>query len=81
MSRSFKIPIWKEGKGSERRVIRRTIRRVINRVVRDIKNLKDFDSYEIPNSKIIVSDYRYSDFMIDFRDTKSKEKISKYSRK
>lgn len=82
MSRSFKIPIWKDGKGSERKVIRRTIRRVINNVVKNIKSLKDLDSYEIPNSRTVVNDYNYSDYSIDFRSKRfSQEERAKYSRK
>ena len=82
MSRSFKVPVWKEGKGSERKSIRRTIRRVIKNVVKSIKSLKDLDSYEIPNSKTIVNDYNYSNYTIDLRGKNfSQEEKAKYSRK
>ena len=47
MSRSFRVPIWKDGLSSEHRQFRRRIRRRIKSIVKGIKLLIDKDSYEL----------------------------------
>lgn len=66
MSRSKKKPICKD-KGIGSNIYNRTIRRIQKSKVRDIINLKDIEFYDIPNSKVIVNDYDYYDFIIDYR--------------
>lgn len=77
MSRSFKIPIWKDGLPSEHRQFRRKIRRRIKSVVKGIKLLIDKESYELPHPKVLVNDYDWSDFTLDFRGDSENEKYSR----
>lgn len=68
MAKSRKLPIWKDGKADEHRLMRRRIRRTSNLKVKDILSLIDKESYEIPNPHSIVNDYDWSDYTIDYRD-------------
>ena len=65
MSKSFKLPIIKDK--TDHKFFRRTVRRIVNQKIKDIKNLVDLDSYEIPNTKTIVNDYDYCDYILDLR--------------
>lgn len=67
MSKSYKLPIYKDGTADAHRFFRRKIKRAIRQKVRDIKNLLDVDSYELPSSKSIVNDYDWSDYKLDYR--------------
>lgn len=69
MSRSKKKPIYKDKQYGYQtvKIHNRIIRRVQNNKIRDIINLKDIESYDIPNSKIIIDDYNYIDYIIDLR--------------
>lgn len=68
MSRSKKLPIYKDGKACKHRLMRRRIRRSIKLKVKDILSLIDKDSYNLPNPKTIVNDWDWSDYKIDFRE-------------
>lgn len=72
MARSIKLPIYKDGKAKDHRLMRRRIRRTSNLKIKDILSLLDKESYDIPNAKTIVNDYDWSDYMFDFRDFTSK---------
>lgn len=67
MTRSVKLPIYKDGTAKEHRLFRRRIKRLIRQKVRDIKNLKDPELYEIPNPKSLVNDYDWCDYIFDMR--------------
>lgn len=83
MSRSFRIPIVKAACNTAwSKTFKRKIRRRIRNVIKDIKNLSDLESYEIPSPKTIVNDWDVIDYKIDFRKRYySKEDREKYSRK
>ena len=68
MSKSRKLPIYKDGLAKEHRLMRRRIRRSIKLKVKNILSLIDKDIYDIPNSKSIVNDWDWSDYKIDFRE-------------
>lgn len=70
MSKSYKLPIYKDGTADAHRFFRRKIKRIIRQKVRDIKNLLDVDSYELPSSKSLVNDYDWSDYKLDYRFVK-----------
>lgn len=67
MSKSYKLPIYKDGSADAHRFFRRKIKRAIRQKVRDIKNLQDPDTYEIPAPKTLVNDYDWSDYKFDYR--------------
>lgn len=70
MSKSRRLPIYKDGFAREHRMMRRRIRRSIKLKVKDILSLIDKDIYDIPNPKTIVNDYDWSDYTIDHRTTR-----------
>lgn len=67
MSKSYKLPIYKDGTADAHRFFRRKIKRAIRQKVRDIKNLRDPETYEIPAPKTLVNDYDWSDYKFDYR--------------
>jgi len=56
MSRSFKLNIYKETSKGRKRWYWRTIRRVQKEFLKQFK--------EIPDKRIIINDYNYSDYTI-----------------
>lgn len=72
MSRSYKKPIFKDKGVVTHKRYRRIIRRVQNSYIRKhLKAMMDDDDAVIPNKKSIVSDYDYSDYIIDFYHMKN----------
>ena len=67
MAKSRKLPIYKDGLAKEHRLMRRRIRRSIKLRVKDILSLIDKDIYDIPNSKSLVNDYDWCDYVLDYR--------------
>lgn len=67
MSKSKKLPIYKDGSGSLHKFLRKRIRRVTKMKVKDILSLLDKESYDIPNPKTIVNDYDWCDYVLDYR--------------
>lgn len=67
MSRSKRLPYIKDngGRGAHK-VYRRKIRRKIRQSVRDISNLSDIETYEIPNPRTIVNGYNWCDYWFDY---------------
>lgn len=70
MSRSKKVPLIKDKPRNYKKssFYWRKVRRVINEKVKLIK--KNVDDTMIPDPKIIVNDYDYCDYIIDFRNEK-----------
>lgn len=54
MSKSKKVPIYKDHGIARHNEFRRKIKRRIRQKVRDIINLIDKDSYELPHPKVKV---------------------------
>lgn len=67
MSKSKKLPIYKDSGAAHHSKLRRIVKRRIRQKVRDIINLIDKDSYEIPNPKSIICDWDWCDYTFDFR--------------
>lgn len=67
MSKSYKLPIYKDKGICHHKFFRRKIKRLIRQKVKDIKNLLDIESYEIPNFKSLVNDYDWCDYILDYR--------------
>jgi hypothetical protein len=69
MSRSRRQPIIKDRpkNGKKSSAYWRIVRRVINQKVRDfVDEIPENDT--LPDPKIIVDDYNYCDYIIDYRD-------------
>lgn len=85
MSRSRKQPITKDRPRNSKKSTNywRIVRRVINQKVRDfVDEIPENDT--LPDPKIIVDDYNYCDYVIDYRKPKrriSEEYIEKQKRK
>lgn len=69
MSRSKRKPIYKD-KGWEYNTYNKRIRRVQKQKTKDIINLIDFETYNIPLNREIVNDYNICDFIMDLRHNK-----------
>lgn len=70
MSRSRKLPIYKDGstrKNSWHKCLRRKVKRRIRQAVKDIIRLRDYEEYEIPASKALINDYDWCDYILDYR--------------
>lgn len=67
MSKSKKVPIYKDHGIARHNEFRRKIKRRIRQKVRDIINLIDKDSYELPHPKVLVNDWDWCDYILDYR--------------
>lgn len=67
MSRSKKLPIYKDGNSDYHTCLRRRVKRRIRQVVKDIKNLADPDTYELPAPRAIINNYDWCDYILDYR--------------
>lgn len=72
MSRSKRKPIYKD-KGWEHDNYNKAIRRVQKQKIKDIINLRDVETYNIPLGREIVNDYNVCDFVIDLRYENNKK--------
>lgn len=70
MSRSKRKPIYKD-RGDNN--YNKAIRRVQKQIIKDIINLRDIESYNIPLEREIVNDYNICDFVIDLRYENNKK--------
>ena len=66
-SKSKKVPIYKDHGIARHNEFRRKIKRRIRQKVRDIINLIDKDSYELPHPKVLVNDWDWCDYILDYR--------------
>lgn len=73
MSKSRKLPIFKDKGICRRNIFRRKIKRRIRQIVKDIKNLLDVETYDIPNPKTIVNCYDWCDYIFDYRFTRKRQ--------
>lgn len=85
MSRSYKLPIFKNGTCTRNRkrssIYWRTVRRVMKQAVRKL-NGKNTDDVVIPQPRQIIDDIFYYDGVMDYRDNwAGKEITKKMSRK
>lgn len=78
MSKSKKLPIYKDGLGKEHRLMRRRIRRSTALKIKDILSLLDRESYDIPNPKTIVNDYDWCDYILDCRFSSNSPKWAEH---
>lgn len=78
MSRSRKLPIYKDGTAKEHRLFRKRIRRILKLKVKDILSLLDPETYEIPNSKSIVNDWDWCDYILDYHNEPNRFKCLRY---
>lgn len=78
MSRSRKRPIVKDRprNGKKSTMYWRSVRSNQNLVVRKMVSTGDYN-LEIPNEKVIINDYDYSDYTIDLNGSKDQEKFSR----
>lgn len=68
MSRSRRVPIYKDGGIASHKLYRRKLRHRINQAVRDIKCLIDIETYELPAPRTIVCDWDWCDYVLDYRE-------------
>lgn len=78
MCKSTKLPIYKDKNRHDK--FRRKIKRRIRQKVKDILNLIDKESYELPDPKVLVNDWDWCDYIFDYRNS-DKELQIKYSKK
>lgn len=67
MSRSKRLPIYKDHGAARHSEYRRKIKRAIRQKVKDILNLADRESYELPNPKALVNEWDWCDYIFDYR--------------
>lgn len=67
MSKSRRLPIYKDHGIARRSIFKRKIKRRIRQRVKDIINLIDKETYELPNPKILVNDWDWCDYILDYR--------------
>lgn len=67
MSKSRRLPIYKDHGIARHSEYRRKIKRAIRQKVKDILNLADRESYELPNPKVLVNDWNWCDYIFDYR--------------
>lgn len=67
MSKSRRLPIYKDHGVARHSKFRRKIKRRIRQKVKDIVNLIDKESYELPNPKVLVNDWDWCDYISDYR--------------
>ena len=77
MSRSRKLPIYKDGSGRDHRRFRKRIRRISRLKVKDILSLLDPETYEIPNPKSIINDWDWCDYIVDYHNEPNRIKLSR----
>lgn len=67
MSKSKKLPIYKDRGIAQHSTFRRKIKRRIRQKVKELLTLLDIESYELPSPKVLVNDYDWCDYVFDFR--------------
>lgn len=67
MSKSRRLPIYKDHGIARRSIFKRRIKRRIRQRVKDIINLIDKETYELPSPKILVNDWDWCDYILDYR--------------
>lgn len=67
MSKSKRLPIHKDSGIAHHSKLRRIVKRRIRQKVRDIINLIDIESYELPNPKVLIDDWDWCDYKFDYR--------------
>lgn len=67
MSKSKKLPIYKDKGIARHECFRRKIKRAIRQKVKEIMYLTDVESYELPAPKALVNDYDWCDYIFDYR--------------
>lgn len=67
MSKSRRLPIDKDHGAARYPEYKRKIRRRIRQEVRDILNLIDKESYELPNPRALVNEWDWCDYVFDYR--------------
>lgn len=73
MSRSFKLPIYKD-RGRYKKKYWKWVRSSINNVLRS-QLCNDLDNLELPNPKTIVNDWDYSDYSFAYHNTLIKRRF------
>ena len=82
MSRSKKKPILKDKpRNTKASIYYRKIRRVIKHLLTKTKNSGDPIDLNLPESRSLVNDYDYCDWIWNMEDEKDPERKDKYSRK
>lgn len=67
MSKSKKLPIYKDKGIAHHEDFRRKIKRATRQKVKEVMYLTDIESYELPAPKVLVNDYDWCDYIFDYR--------------
>lgn len=66
MSKSKKLPIYKDRGIAQHSTFRRKIKRRIRQKVKELLTLLGIESYELPSPKVLVNDYDWCDYICDY---------------